>query len=537
MRKWVIGIVVALVVAVAGVCGYAIATGLRADHPVGFEVVSVADPKGAPLQVAIWYPTQARAWPSLQGLIVQWVATGAAVDGTRHPLVIISHGMAGSLASHADTALALADAGFVVAAPLHTGDNYKDQSAIGKPPWFVDRARHVHLTISYMLDAWRERARIDADKIGVFGFSAGGTTALIAIGGQPDLDSIAEHCAKAPEFACQLWRSRKTGFSGGYDFIHDPRIKAAVVIAPGMGFAFSPYGLGGVRVPVQLWNGADDVNVPPASNAVVVRRELGRRAEWHLVPNAGHFSFMVPCGLTGLIAPKPLCSERPGFDRAEFHKTFNAAVVGFFRERLAAAPRFSCVRTLLPVCLPSPYLDHFGYGGMGGSFDAYDQRVSRNWPATLDRSDFKIDAGHPDYIVEYSRLGLDVACTRNWCVYYRKECNAPNTICFYQLLKPVRAGKSGERERVMTGMETFVRVIDENLIVRIQNDVMIEVNARDESPEYLPLKAFSHSYLMKDRLPSGEGMTMCDPCKQMQGCQRPLVEEAESLRSWCTTRR
>lgn len=334
MRKWIAACLAVPAVAVVLVLGVLIATALKSPHPVGFQLVSVADPGRPPLQIGIWYPADTTPWPKLTGSIVQFVANDAPVKGAKLPLVVISHGMAGSLSSHADTALALADAGFVVAAPLHRGDNYRDQSAIGKPAWFADRARHVHLTIDYMLKAWRDRGRIDAGRIGVFGFSAGGTTALIAVGGEPDLGSVAEHCAKAPEFACQLWRAKKVDYAAPIAFVHDPRIKAAVVIAPGMGFAFAPDGLGAVHVPVQLWNGAEDESVPPATNAEVVRRALGNRAEWHLVPKASHFSFIVPCGPAALIAPKILCSERPGFDRRAFHKSFDAAVVAFFKAKL-----------------------------------------------------------------------------------------------------------------------------------------------------------------------------------------------------------
>lgn len=334
MRKWLTVTVGALMAVVVGAATYVLATALRSEHPVGFQTVTVKDAEGAPLQVGLWYPTRTAPWPTLTGLLVQFVARDAPVDGTKHPLVIISHGIAGSLSSHADTALALAGDGFIVAAPLHTGDNYKDQSAVGSTTWFTDRARHVHLTISYLLEQWRDRGRIDDSKIGVFGFSAGGTTALIAIGGMPALALIKSHCAQSTEFACRVWQSKHATAPDRDAFIHDPRIKAAVVIAPGAGFAFADGGVQDVRVPVQLWGAEKDESVPTPSNAEVVRRELGNRAEWHLVKNAAHFSFMVPCGVAGLIAPKLVCSDPPGFERGAFHKAFNHEVVAFFKRTL-----------------------------------------------------------------------------------------------------------------------------------------------------------------------------------------------------------
>ena len=48
------------------------------------------------------------------------------VTGAKLPLVVFSHGTIGWFGGHHDTAAALADAGFVVAAINHPGDNAKD---------------------------------------------------------------------------------------------------------------------------------------------------------------------------------------------------------------------------------------------------------------------------------------------------------------------------------------------------------------------------------------------------------------------------
>jgi predicted dienelactone hydrolase len=78
--------------------------------------------------IAGWYPAKATASEHDLGLFTQDIAPDAAVSGVSHPLIVMSHGNGGTLEGHYDTALALARAGFVVAAVTHTGDNYKDQS-------------------------------------------------------------------------------------------------------------------------------------------------------------------------------------------------------------------------------------------------------------------------------------------------------------------------------------------------------------------------------------------------------------------------
>jgi predicted dienelactone hydrolase len=336
--KWVRRGMVVIAVLIVAVIGFALANAMRTQHPVGFSLIEVPDTGGAPVHVGVWYPTQARPRPTtLLGVKLMSVAPGGPVAGSDLPLIVISHGSGGGPASHADLALALADNGFVVAAPVHTGDNYLDQSAVGTPRWLVDRSRHVHLTIEHMLNVWPGRARVNVDRVGIFGFSAGGFTALTSIGGEPDLRLTATHCAVTREFVCGLLSDSKSTLMRpasappADDFVRDARIKAAVVAAPGLGFTFVPDGLRNVKARVQLWSGERDVNVPEATNAGLISRVLGGRAELHSVPGAHHFSFLAPCGLIG---PPLLCGDAEGFNRAAFHAEMNKQVIAFYKKSL-----------------------------------------------------------------------------------------------------------------------------------------------------------------------------------------------------------
>lgn len=328
----------ALAVLLLALGGYAIATAQRSERPVGFQVTQATGTDGQPFAIGVWYPTQARPRPTtLLGAVLLDVAPDAAVLGRDLPLVVISHGNGGGPGSHADLALALADAGYVVAAPMHTGDNYADQRAAGSVNLFSGRNRQLHATIDHMLTAWPDHDRINPQRIGAFGFSAGGFTVLTAVGARPDLRIVARHCATSPEFVCDVLRHARSPLVDAYAptvgdaFVADARIKAAVVAAPGLGFAMGPDGLAGVRVPVQLWSGDEDDKVPYATNAKPLREALGARVEFHAVPGAGHASFLTPCGV---LRPPALCTDPGHFDRKGFHAGMNASVVAFFGKSL-----------------------------------------------------------------------------------------------------------------------------------------------------------------------------------------------------------
>jgi predicted dienelactone hydrolase len=340
MMKWIPRVFVAIAILVGGLAGTAVLTALRTERPVGFEIARATDTDGPPFAVGVWYPTQARAWPTtLMGAVLMDVARDAPISGRDLPLVVISHGNGGGVPSHADLALALAGTGYVVAAPVHTGDNYADQSAGGSASLFSGRTRQLHATVDFMLGNWRGHDRIDPKRIGAFGFSAGGFTVLTAVGAQPDLRLVAKHCAESPEFVCDVLRHAKSALlnadapTTGDAFVPDPRIRAAVVAAPGLGFAIAPNGFANVRVPIQLWSGDKDDKVPYATNAGRVREALGSRVEYHSVSGAGHTSFLVPCGI---LAPPDICSDQGQFDRKAFHASMNASVVAFFEANLGS---------------------------------------------------------------------------------------------------------------------------------------------------------------------------------------------------------
>ena len=305
--------------------------GARPALSVGFEQVMVPDPAGAPLAAGIWYPSEAPAVPQRLGLFEQTVAAGGAIAGRDLPLIVMSHGSGGSFEGHYDTALALAEAGFVVAAVTHTGDNYSDQSAFAR---VENRPRHITALVDYLLMSWRHHDPLDPARVGMFGFSAGGFTALVMIGGLPDMTRVAPYCAEHPD----EWASRKLKGTRSQQepdaFVYDPRIAAAVIAAPAIGYSFTPKGLANIQAPIQLWCGDSDEILPHPRHAQNVYDGLPTKPEYHVVPNAGHFAFLAPCTpALERVAPE-ICRDPEGFDRAAFHREFNGAVVDFFKTKL-----------------------------------------------------------------------------------------------------------------------------------------------------------------------------------------------------------
>jgi predicted dienelactone hydrolase len=283
-----------------------------ANAEVRFQRVTVRAPSGQPIEVAVWSPDH----------------------GTNLPLVLISHGTGGGLENHEDTARALAEHGIVAAALTHPGDNWRDLSRQGR---IWERPGQFVRVLNYLLEEWPGRAALDPDRVGAFGFSAGGFTVLAAAGGEPRLALTRPHCeAHADRFDCRLMV--RTGAAGSAPanlaWAHAPQIRALVVAAPALGFTFRGDGLAKVRQPVQLWRAADDQILPDPDYAEAVRRALPSPPELHVVTGAGHYDFLAPCSAALAAKAPEICQSAPGFDRAAFHADFNRAVVAFFRRTL-----------------------------------------------------------------------------------------------------------------------------------------------------------------------------------------------------------
>jgi predicted dienelactone hydrolase len=288
---------------------------------------------------AIWYPCAGEPQAVPLGKLTQPVdfsLTGVKdcpVTGTKLPLVILSHGRGGWFGQHHDTAEALADAGFVVAAINHAGDNGNDSSQRDKMSVWASRPVEMVRLLDFMLHDWKDKAVIDPARIGFFGFSLGGYAGLVLVGAHADFRRLALFCKETDKGEnCERARSGDVPPSPQAD----PRIRAAVLADAAMSFAFTAEGLSGIQVPLQIWRSELGGYGVGATSTALTASQLPGSPEIHTVP-AGHFAFLAPCSPQLATAVPRICTDEPaGFDRVAFHRDFNANVVRFFQEHLVS---------------------------------------------------------------------------------------------------------------------------------------------------------------------------------------------------------
>lgn len=334
--------------------GLQLVSGHALAQPLNLGYVSVQHPTHG--MTSFFYPTLAAEAPQRRGpFALSWAADAplAPVNGR---LIVISHGSGGSPWVHTDLARELVLRGFVVVVPTHIGDNATDNKEPGPESWKkrpaeVSHAIDVTLAMPKFLD------KLDPNKVGVFGGSAGGHTALSMAGGVWSPARFRDHCLAHIEedFAScvgfstrlkggwldgpKLWLAKRVITSRFGDETpqshEDPRVKAVVAMVP---FAadFDPASLATPRVPLGLITAEKDVNQVPRFHIDAIKAAcLPRCTDLMTLPDAGHGAMLSPMpplepGSIG----EQLLADPPGFDRATTVPLIQKKIAEFFEKHL-----------------------------------------------------------------------------------------------------------------------------------------------------------------------------------------------------------
>ena len=307
---------------------------------VGFHRLSFLDPlDDQPMRAIAFYPSREAEGLTKLGSYEVEATEGAKIAMGRYPLLMLSHGNTGTPLALHDLATSLARKGFVVVAVLHPGDNYKDHSRLGTLSNLYGRPMQISAAISATLADPELSPYVHDDQVGVIGYSAGGETALILAGAQPDLDRLRRYCQERPEDrdACTT-KGELIADRDDLEPAADPRIRALLLMAP-LSLMFGRQTLADVHVPVLLYSGENDSLVFPDKNADALARKLPVEPEFKVIPGAGHFVFMAPCNDEQMAAMPGLCTDAQGVDREDIHRDLIYEAGRFFGKALQPPTR------------------------------------------------------------------------------------------------------------------------------------------------------------------------------------------------------
>lgn len=307
-------------------------------------------------QTTVFYPTDAAENPVQKGPFnFSWAPEAKPAKGNGR-LVVISHGSGGSPWVHVDLARTLVQNGFVVAVPQHKGDNYLDPTEPGPVSW-ARRPAEISRTIDAIAANPLFAPILSVDKVGVFGGSAGGHTALSLAGGEWSDSRFRQHCEQHIEqdfSSCvgfitllegnwldglKVWGAlRVIAWRFSDETLHkdfDPRIQAAVAMVP---FAadFDGASLAKPRIPLGLVSAAKDVNQIPKFHSEFIKAACLPRCEVVMdLAEGGHGAMLSPMPpLPERSINQRLLGDPPGFDRSSVLPELNQRISKFFSRHL-----------------------------------------------------------------------------------------------------------------------------------------------------------------------------------------------------------
>ena len=312
-----------------------------AEFEAGFINLTLKDPvEGGPMPVILVYPTKAVAGTTTLGPFTISATRGSTPAPGSYPLIVVSHGTGGSNLGHHDSLTALARAGFVAAAVEHPRDNYRDDSGFGTDLQVVGRPHHIVALIDGVLADPIAGPLIDKGRIGMAGHSAGGYTSLVIAGAVPNFELAKDYRAAVPfdPYRARGDAVKERRLKPDLQFISDPRVRAIVLMAPAIGYAFDKAALDKVRVPVRLYRPSADEMLPQPWHAERIAQNLPVPPEYVVLEGAGHFVFLAPCSPTFALIAKQACTDPAGVDRIAIHEKLNAEMIAFFRKSLDVKP-------------------------------------------------------------------------------------------------------------------------------------------------------------------------------------------------------
>lgn len=232
-----------------------------------------------PVRVTMWEPSGSEPWPG----------------------VMLSHGTGGATKDLAWLAVALRDAGFLVAGVDHHGNSYQDEYLAEGFARTWERA----LDVSLLIDRLVGEGLADPERIGAAGFSLGGYTVAALLGARINSDVLraiigghipAPPPPEMPDFLERFTTGRSPeeldaiAEEGGAD-VRDARVRAGFMMAPAIGQVVTEASLSAIEAPVTvLWGDADD-NTPPEANARIYAAAIPHAAGRSVGREAGHFDF------------------------------------------------------------------------------------------------------------------------------------------------------------------------------------------------------------------------------------------------------
>lgn len=317
----------------------------NAPSPVGVSTLDIPANGDAPGYIAtLWYPAEpgresrfgvSRIRPGYLA-----VPEGKPTLPRSAPLIVLTHGTGGSAQSLAWLATGLARRGALVVAADHPASSGGDPERASMMQVWTQPNDVRHLLDTLLASDWG--VRIDRQRIASVGFSLGGASVMLMAGARLDFERFPAFCETHDDGACRAFARYFESVDADFYAranadLSEPRLRAAVAIAPGFTEAFTAESLRAMSTPLLLVTGERDQQLPPQTHVHPMKHLLPANSEYLEIADAHHFSFLPLCGdgAIALLAESSeefVCQEFGEKSRPDIHGEALQAISIFLSE-------------------------------------------------------------------------------------------------------------------------------------------------------------------------------------------------------------
>lgn len=288
----------------------------------------------------IWYPSLRQPQElNFSPWRLQGALNAKPVSGS-FPLIVISHPTPGNRYSYAGLCSWLASKGYIVVAPTHSRDCLDNMNDLFTWQQLENRTKEISHAIDVVTTDPNFSSIIDSGRIGLIGFGAGASAALLLGGALPNCAQWSSYCttAGASDPYCTLLAKDKIEQTCAnfplQKSMANPRIKAIVAVAPGFGFFFNADSFKYFYPPLLLVTTKLDLFNNPILHSEALARILGEKAYYLTLPQADTAALMDECSSALAEELPELCASVSSQTRQEIRSTLENSLFSFFNHYL-----------------------------------------------------------------------------------------------------------------------------------------------------------------------------------------------------------
>jgi predicted dienelactone hydrolase len=262
-------------------------------YKVGYQELTFYDSsRGRTLKTIFWYPISDNKTLEINP------------HGKPYPLILFSHGHRSNNIQSFSLMQEWASHGFIVAAPNHEKNTMADFDEKYQGMMQFARSIDLRFIVDRILELNKDSKSflckmVDPESMGISGHSFGGHTTLMTAGATPNLDHLADYCSSQYNDwdICPLQDEIQKLYPGKRIINEsDPRMKAALALAPdGYGW-FLKDGMARIKIPIMIMSGEMDTVCTLKAEQRPMYEGINSKKYLVILKKADHVAFCDCCG-------------------------------------------------------------------------------------------------------------------------------------------------------------------------------------------------------------------------------------------------